>query len=102
MNSSMQLFAALILTAAFAISIWMLRKARFSALAWKNLSAIAPREPKLISRRSLTAQHTLHVVSIAGDTYIVATHPRGMHVLPLPRVQQTATATPRLVHEESE
>lgn len=82
-----QLITALVLCVLLVVMIWIARRGRLSAQGWIRASKQPDLKLSVLSHQALTPQHTLHLVSIAGQVYIVATHPQGIQVLPPPAME---------------
>ncbi|MGO9242283.1 MAG: flagellar biosynthetic protein FliO [Bryobacteraceae bacterium] len=82
-----QLIIALVFCGLLVVMIWIARRGRFSAQSWIGASKQPDLKLSVLSRQALTPQHTVHLVSIAGQVYIVATHPQGIQVLPHPAIE---------------
>jgi flagellar biogenesis protein FliO len=67
--------------------IWIVRKGKISAQGWINAAKRPYNELNVISRHALTPQHAIYLVSIAGQVYVVATHPQGLQILQHPIIQ---------------
>lgn len=82
MNPIEKLLVALVFCCLLAAMIWIARKGRISALGWHYPAKQPSNQLSVISRHVLTPQHALYLISLAGQTYIVATHPQGLQMLP--------------------
>ncbi len=82
-----QLIIALVFCGLLVVMIWIARRGRLSAQGWIGASKQPDLKLSVLSRQALTPQHTLLLVSIAGQVYIVATHPQGIQVLPTPAIE---------------
>ena len=85
-----QLIIALVFCALLVVMIWIARRGRLSVQGWIRASTQPDLKLSVLSRQALTPQHALHLVSIAGQVYIVATHPQGIQVLPPPAIAPVA------------
>ena len=90
-----QLAIALVFCAALAALVWLLRSRKLIALA--RFAPAPPSQYKfnVLARRGLTPQHTLHVVSLAGGVFLVATHPHGYEIKPLSELVPDSSAEAR-------
>jgi flagellar biogenesis protein FliO len=79
-----QTLAALFFCGLLAILVWLLRKGRLTAFGLSGAQSQGAGQLDVIARRTLTAQHTLHLVSAAGGTFLVATHPHGVEIASFP------------------
>jgi flagellar biogenesis protein FliO len=79
-----QTSAALFFCGLLALLVWLLRKGRLTAFGLSGAQSQGAGQLDVIARRTLTAQHTLHLVSAAGETFLVATHPHGLEIASLP------------------
>ncbi len=90
MSAIEQTFAALFFCGLIAILAWLLRKGRFASFAWSGTQNQAAGQMDVIARRALTPQHTLHLVSSAGATFLVVTHPHGAEIASFPASRKPA------------
>jgi flagellar biogenesis protein FliO len=79
-----QTLAALFFCGLLAILLWLLRKGKLASLGWTGAQNQGAGQLDIIARRGLTPQHTLHLVSAAGETFLVATHPHGVEIAAVP------------------
>lgn len=84
MSALEQTAAALFFCGLLAILVWLLRKGRLASFRWTGTQNPAAGQMEVLARRALTAQHTLHLVSAAGETFLVATHPHGVEIASFP------------------
>ncbi len=84
MSALEQTLAALFFCGLLAILVWLLRKGRLASFGWSGAPNQGAGQLEVIARRALTSQHTLHLVSAAGETFLIATHPHGVEVAPFP------------------
>ena len=84
MSALEQLLAALFFCGLLAILAWLVRKGRLASFGWSRAEAQNAGQLDVIARRALTPQHTLHLVSAAGVSFLVATHPHGLEIASLP------------------
>jgi flagellar biogenesis protein FliO len=75
-----QTLAALFFCGLLAILVWLLRKGRLTAFGLSGTQSQGAGQLDVVARRTLTAQHTLHLVSAAGEIFLVATHPHGVEI----------------------
>lgn len=80
MSAIEQTVAALFFCGLLAILVWLLRKGKLASLAWPGAPGQATGQMEVVARRALTSQHTLHLVSAAGEMFLVATHPHGAEI----------------------
>jgi hypothetical protein len=73
-----------------AILVWLLRKGKLATFGWSGAQNQAPGQMEVIARRALTPQHTLHLVSAAGATFLIATHPHGVEIASFPASHRPA------------
>ena len=90
MSAFEQIFAALFFCGLLAILVWLLRKGRIASFGWSGAQNQAAGQMEVIARRALTPQHTLHLVSAAGETFLVATHPHGVEIASFPASRKPA------------
>lgn len=76
MDLAFQLFAVFAVLAAMGGGMWVLNRRRAPAADNAGL--------RLEARVPLTPNHSLHVVRLHGSQVLVATHPGGCSILPLP------------------
>jgi flagellar biogenesis protein FliO len=79
-----QTLAALFFCGLLAILVWLLRKGKLATFGLPSAQSKGASQLDVIARRALTSQHTLHLVSAAGETFLVATHPHGVEIAPFP------------------
>jgi hypothetical protein len=79
-----QAVAALFFCGLLASLVWLLRKGKLASLGWPGASSPAAGQMGVIARRALTSQHTLHLVSAAGEMFLVVTYPRGAEIATFP------------------
>lgn len=84
MSALEQTLAALFFCGLLAILVWLLRKGRLASFRWSGAQSQSAGQLDVIARRALTSQHTLHLVSAAGETFLVATHPHGVEIASFP------------------
>lgn len=84
MSALEQTLAALFFCGLLAILAWLLRKGRLTAFGLSGAQSQGAGQLDVIARRTLTAQHMLHLVSAAGETFLVATHPHGVEIASFP------------------
>jgi flagellar biogenesis protein FliO len=77
-----QILAALFFCGLLAILVWLLRKGKLASFGLPSAQNKGASQLDVIARCALTSQHTLHVVSAAGETFLVATHPHGVEIAP--------------------
>jgi len=74
---------SLVFCGLLALLVWLLRKGRLTAFGLSGAQSQGAGQLDVIARRTLTAQHTLHLVSqqvnIPGST-----HPHGLEIASLP------------------
>lgn len=80
MSALEQTLAALFFCELLAILIWLLRKGKLASFGLSGAQSQGAGPLDVIARRALTAQHTLHLVSAAGETFLVVTHPQGAEI----------------------
>lgn len=80
MSALEQTLAAFFFCGLLAILVWLLRKGKFASFGWSGAQNQGAGQLDVIARRALTPQHTLHLVSAAGETFLVATHPQGIEI----------------------
>ena len=78
-----QLAIALVFCGLLGALVWLLRSRKLSVLARFAPPHSSHYRFNVLARRGLTPQHTLHVVSLAGGVFLVATHPHGYEIKPL-------------------
>jgi flagellar biogenesis protein FliO len=79
-----QTLAALFFCGLLAILVWLLRKGKLASFAWSGAPSQGAGQLDVVARRALTSQHMLHLVSAAGETFLVATHPHGVEIAQFP------------------
>lgn len=84
MSAFEQTLAALFFCGLLAILMWLLRKGKLASFGWTGAQNQDAGQLEVIARRALTSQHTLHLVSAAGETFLVATHPHGVEIAAFP------------------
>ena len=84
MSALEQTLAALFFCGLLAALVWLLRKGKLASLGWRGAQSQSTGQLDVIARRALTPQHTLHLISAAGETFLVATHPHGVEIAALP------------------
>ena len=84
MSALEQTLAALFFCGLLAILLWLLRKGKLASFKWSGVQNPNAGQLEIVARRALTPQHTLHLVSAAGETFLVATHPHGVEIAPFP------------------
>ncbi len=87
MNAVEQLLAALAFCGLLAALVWIARTGRSSVLGWVRPANPISSDLSVIARRALTPHHALYLISIAGEVYMVGTHPQGIQMLSLPTVR---------------
>ncbi len=85
-----QILAALFFCGLLAIPVWLLRKGRIASFGWSGPQNHAAGRMEVVERRALTPQHTIHLVSAAGETLLIATHPHGAEIAFFPASRQPA------------
>jgi len=83
MNPFEQLGVAFVFCGVLAALVWLLRSRKLSVFASFAAPAPSPYKFNVLARRGLTPHHTLHIVSVAGGVFLVATHPHGYEIKPL-------------------
>ena len=74
-----QLWAVLLVLAVAWVAAWLLRKkAGFSGTLMPRGKC---RQIEILDRTRLTPQHSVHLLSIRGETIVIGVHPRGFTVL---------------------
>ena len=84
MSALEQTMAALFFCGLLAGLVWLLRKGKLASFGWTGTPNPAAGQMEVVARRALTAQHTLHLVSAAGEMFLVATHPHGAEIAAFP------------------
>lgn len=84
MSALEQTAAALFFCGLLAILVWLLRKGKLASFGLSSVHSQGAGQLDVIARRTLTSQHTLHLVSAAGETFLVTTHPHGAEIVPFP------------------
>ena len=84
MSALEQILAALFFCGLLALLVWLLRRGRLASFRWPGAQSQSAGQIQVIERRALTPQHTLHLVSAAGETFLVATHPQGVNITAFP------------------
>lgn len=84
MSALEQALAALFFCGLLASLVWLLRKGKLASIGLPRAQNQGAGQVDVIARRALTSQHTLHLISAAGETFLVATHPHGVEIAPLP------------------
>jgi hypothetical protein len=79
-----QTVAALFFCGLLAILVWLLRRGKLASLGWPGAPGQATGQIEVVARRALTSQHALHLVSAAGEMFLVVTHPHGAEIAALP------------------
>jgi flagellar biogenesis protein FliO len=79
-----QTLAALFFCGLLALLAWLLRKGRLASFGWSRAQIQSAGQLDVVARRALTPQHMLHLVSAAGATFLVATHPHGVEIASFP------------------
>jgi hypothetical protein len=79
-----QTVAALFFCGLLAILVWLLRKGKLASLGWPGAPGQPTGQMEVVARRALTSQHTLHLVSAAGEMFLVVTHPHGAEIAAFP------------------
>lgn len=90
MSALEQTLAALFFCGLLAILLWLLRKGKLASFKWSGVQNPNAGQLEIVARRALTPQHTLHLVSAAGETFLVATHPHGVEIAPFPANRKSA------------
>lgn len=80
-----QVLSVLLVFSLLGATLWMLRRGgRLSFNARKRVLGFTKGTVKsmvAVERLSLTAQHTLHIVRVNGQEFLVATHPQGCSLI---------------------
>jgi hypothetical protein len=94
MESLEQICLAIMFCVIMALGIWAIRKGKLSSLRWTRSATNSSSSClNITARRGLTPHHALFVVSLAGQDYLVATHPQGVDIRPLqPRMPPVCDA----------
>lgn len=92
MSALEQTLAALFFCGLLAILLWLLRKGKLASFKWSGVQNPSAGQLEIIARRALTPQHTLHLVSAAGETFLVATHPHGVEIASFPANRKSTRA----------
>ena len=93
MSSLEQTLAALFFCGLLAMVVWLLRKGKLASLRWSATQGHGAGQLDVIARRALTPQHTLHLVSAGGETFLIATHPHGVEIALCPGGQKPKCQT---------
>lgn len=81
MDLTRQVFAALGVLGLLLLLVLILRRANRGIRPWFALAPKEDRVVQVLERVPLTAQHSLHVIRIAGSVLLIATGPSGASVL---------------------
>ena len=84
MSALEQTLAALFFCGLLAILVWLVRKGKLASFGWAGAQSQGAGQLEVLARRALTSQHTLHLISAAGEAFLVATHPHGVEIAPFP------------------
>jgi flagellar biogenesis protein FliO len=76
-----QALMVLLVLGLLAGALWWLRSRGLAQTAWKRRGGKAGRSLQLIERLSLTPQHSVHLVRMAGRVILVGTSPSGCGLL---------------------
>lgn len=90
MSAIEQTVAALFFCGLLAILVWLLRKGKLASFGWSGAQKQVAGQMEVLARRALTSQHTLHLVSAAGEMFLVATHPHGVEIAAFPASRRPA------------
>lgn len=94
MSAFEQTLAALFFCGLLAILVWLLRKGKLASFGWTGAQSQGAGPLDVIARRALTSQHTLHLVSAAGEIFLVATHPHGVEIAAFPSSREFKGISP--------
>ena len=81
MEAIQQVIAVLFVLGLLGGTLYWLRKKGAATFAGKGFGRPANRQMQSIERLTLTAQHSLHLVSFAGRTLLIAVSPAGCSLL---------------------
>ena len=82
-------------------AIWIVRKTAARELGRRIAPDARTAQLRLISRRGLTPHHALHLVSVSGEVFVVATHPQGIQLLQLQSPRPVHTSALEFTEQES-
>jgi len=67
-----------------ALLVWLMRKGKLASLAWTGVPGHSAVQLDLIARRVLTSRHVVHLISAAGESFLIVTYPDGVEIAALP------------------
>ena len=76
-----QILAAGLCCALLALLVWAGRRGKLRAVDWIGSTHRATFEINVVARKALTPQHAIHVLSVGGQRFLLATHPAGVELL---------------------
>jgi flagellar biosynthetic protein FliO len=79
-----QYIAVFVVLALLFAALWLMRRKGFAAVSLRQFRApAAGRQMQVVERVSLTAQHSLHLVSLPGRMMVVSVSPGGCNQVAL-------------------
>jgi len=87
-----QLAAVALVIGLLAATVWTTRRGRLFSFQFARRNRRSIRQLESLERMSLSPQHSLHLVRVAGETILVAVHPSGCSLIEKVSVRGSADA----------